>query len=459
MPLFNPVASAPLTGVTCAVLGDSHVSNGFNSVAPGQTGAAQNFTNWGFTSWVRFLTNQNVLISNAYNFGHGGDTLAQISARVGSVVALNPTFCIVEGGTNDLAASTSAASMESTWLNNIILPLINSGVVVLVTPIVPRASSAITAAALLTQQRFNTYVREFCYGRIRGGNANVILCDPTPLLTDYTSARGDPITTLFYDSPNLHPNANGCFFYAQPFATALALLTAQMPTQLQHNADVFDATNNPCGNGLRAAGVQRGNMAGTTGTATTSTGFTFLGTSIATGFTVQRTSGTSTATADCTKENPRTDLPNSVSGIQNGERQLITFATSTTGGSDEQYEIRFTSTLSLSSGDFKAGDQVYAECSMELLTLTNVTAVELQVNEFGGAFSQQAYDMARSGTNSQSMPAFASAQRGRMRTDIITLQAGSTSVTWKVVVHMNVASANGAATIKVADASIRKVAS
>lgn len=458
MPLVNPLASAPLTGVTCACLGDSHISNGFTSVAPGQTGAAQNFTNWGLTSWVRFLTNQNVLISNGYNFGVGGNTLTQISARVGNVLALNPTFCMVEGGTNDLPANTTAAAMESTWLNQIILPLINAGVVVLVTPIVPRASSALTTAQLRTMQRFNSYVREFCYGRIRGGNANVILCDATPLLTDYTNANGDSLSTLFYDSPNLHPNAYGCYFYAQPFAAALALLTAPMSTQLQHNADIFDATNNPAGNVLRSSGTQLGNMAGTGGSATSSTGFTASG-SVATGWTMQRTSGTSTATGVGSKENPRTDLPNSVSGVQNGERQICAFATSTTGTSDEQYELRFTNTLSIGSGDFQIGDQVYAECTLEMSSLTNVTAIELQVNEFGGTFTQQTYDMARSSANSQTMPAFATAQRGRMRTDIITLQSGSTSITYKIVVHMNVTSGNGGATIKVADCSIRKVAS
>lgn len=442
-----------------AFLGDSIFDTGFTSTLPPVVGATQQFLNIAPPGWIRFLTSQRCHTGQANNFAHSGDTLSQIAVRVPALIASAPDIVCINGGTNDLAASATFIDMRNTMLNSILLPILTAGIDCIVTPISPRPVSGIPAGWMQIWQRYNNWLRKLCRshnlpftntGFSVPRRGKLYLADVTKYWSNFADANGDPLANFLRDT--VHPNAQGAYWYGRVFADIINQIVPPGDYQQEHNGDYWNA-NNPSGNLLRSGSTNQGTLAGTGGTFTASTGFTSGGTAIAAGWTFKRLAGTSTMVATTTKENPRTDGPNS------GERQVIALAASSTGTNDEQYQFRFTSTFSIPVGDIKNGDIIQGGMSFELDSHVGLTAAELSISEFGGAVNQTSIDMARHAQSGimPNSPAPPFPISGVLRSEPITIQADSTGLTFSLVLHFDATAVNPAAVVKLADAWLRKV--
>lgn len=107
--------------VSTVFVGDSLTGNGFltngtaasDSYGPYYTGGTFVRTDdYGFATWADFVSNGS--FGNIINSGIGGNTTAQILARVKTdVLAYKPRLVIDESGTNDIVAGDSAATIIS----------------------------------------------------------------------------------------------------------------------------------------------------------------------------------------------------------------------------------------------------------------------------------------------------------------------------------------------------------
>ncbi len=442
----NPLAYGPKV----CLLGDSMQDTAFLSTA-----TAKSFRNYAMPTWVRFLTRQRVDISFDGNFAVSGDTLEQIAVRTPLVLAANPDLVIFNGGTNDLVIATPFDNMRSTLMLKIILPLVNAGIPVIITPITPRPS--LTAAQRILMAAYNTFLRELCFGDnnsyllsgVTSGFKSSLLrfADPTPYMVDYASATGEPLANMIRDT--VHTNANGAYWYGLAVANVINQLLPPLGTQILHPADVYDSgNNNRRGNMIRSGTTNQGLMAGTAGTATPSAGFSFTGVNIATNWTVARTAGSSTMQCNATKENPRTDGPNS------GERQRLQFTGSTTGLALETCRIRWSPTFAIGGGDMQAGDTVYGEIGLQVVSAVNLKGIELALVAFGGA-GFNAFDMAIDNPGSDLYPNVAT--YGIMRTEPFTI-GNDTSMTFAVNFNFKTDVAAASCDVYVFDAALRKVA-
>lgn len=450
---------SPVCGPKVACLGDSMQDTAFVSI--GASNSTTRYRNYAMPTWVRYLTKQRVNLPFEMNFAHSGDTLLQISERVDDCLAAKPDLIIFNGGTNDLAVTTNTyQAMKDTFINLILQPIMARGIPMIITPITPRPVSGISQNQLRYMQQFNNFLRDLCHG----GNNSVRLplsryplldqrtrllyfADATPYWCNYTNADGDPLSGYLRDT--VHASGLGAYWYGKAVADVINTLLPPLGTHIQHPADYYDATRNPTGNILRSGTANYGLLKGTTGTATTSSGFSFDQTDIATGYTMSRTAGSSTMVCTLAKENPRTDGPNS------GERQLITLTGANTGLADETYRFRLTSTLTIGgSNDLQTGDIVIGQIGLQVISHTNCIGIELVMSHFTGGVTTGVSDMA---VESDSGAYPTGAHEGILRTPPLTLTAGNTSFSFALTAHLKTNVSAGALAIALSDPSLRKV--
>lgn len=431
---FPKVSGAPSIGPKFAILGDSITEFCSGNRLPPLSNPIQIWRNDGYAAWLRILSNQRVNLSTASNFGVSGDRLDQMLVRVPTIVAAKFDYCIVEGGTNDITQGTSFDSMIATW-KQIVNTLIDGGVIPIVTPIIPRGD-AVTSTQILKQLRYNNYVQEYALAN------GLIFVNWNKYLLDMTSATNAPLSGMLR-SDNIHPAIPGGYWMGKALADEINLILPTRETSMVHGpSDYYHATDNPTGNLLYTTTTSRGTLAGTGGTATASTGLTYVNNGLAAGWTAIRGTATSTCTQTLSKENKTIS----------GERQVIQIAAGSDGGSDEIYNFRFSPSLS----DVAAGEWIYGEATIEVSAApTRVRSLEFYLFENRPSNAQTSVDNGSNDSLSGFLPA--TTWSGTFRTEPIQRQSDTTSLQANIRVRLNASGSTAGITIKVGDMAVRKI--
>jgi hypothetical protein len=359
-----------------------------------------------------------------------GERLDQFRLRLPQVYALKPDYCILLGGTNDVGVR-SVQEMKADG-KYIIEALLANGIRPVVLPILPR--NGLPTVQLQRLVWYNNWLREY----VRSVD-NVVWVDPTYQMQDAANAAGNQITGISDDG--LHPNQKGGYILGKAISDVVSPMFPLAASEVLNVADIYDAVNNPGGNLLTDGSSNWGLCAGTTGTKIASTGFTPSG-SLASGFTINRSPGSSTCAAVCSKENPRTDGPAS------GERQVVAVSVTAAGSSNELIKI----TPSLRHSNLNAGDVVFAQAAMELVSPVNILSLELRTTDVRTSGNEANYDGGWPGTGPL-LEGFA----GVWRTPPIEIGADSTSFLTELVLRIKGDTGAASCTLKISDVSLRKV--
>lgn len=435
---FGSLTKAPAPRL--AALGDSITAECLST----STGGA-NFNAHGYLTWAATLGSQRFNYTQSDNFGVASDTLALMSARVPAITSGGYGICVIEGGTNDIGNNNSFSAMAGTMTTAILSPLMKANVVPVCFTIWPRSGLTSTQAAIL--MRYNTWLRELGFGRAdllasAGLPYPPIVVDIWPYWDDAAAGSLAPIAN--YTRDGVHETQLGAYWAGKALSEVLATVLPPRPTVSVSAFDLYDATNNIYGNQAIKTGASVGTFAGTGGSNTTATSLTPTG-SVATGWAAQRAIGSSTATLVSAKENPRTDGPNT------GERQRMTVTASSAGAVNESYLYQMQSNLAVT-----AGWQLVAECSYELVSATNLSAIQLNLFTGGGGLSQNAICGSPDTTNVFAVPG--TAHKGVLRTPILTAASGNTALNVQVGVVLKTDGGSAAADIYFGDLAIRRLA-
>jgi lysophospholipase L1-like esterase len=199
----------------------------------------------GYASWVAALSKQRITVEPIYNRSVSGRVTADMLAAVPEVIALNPDWCFVEGGTNDIGFAYYPLSQTLANLTAIYQKLTAAGIRIIAIPVTPRtAPSGFTTAQNEQVACVNRFIRQYAKY-----NGNIVVADPR--LTAFMNvATGNPATGMTSDG--LHPNAQGAYNWGTYLWTCVQpfLQIADMAPCIYDANDVFDAVNNPTGNVL-----------------------------------------------------------------------------------------------------------------------------------------------------------------------------------------------------------------
>lgn len=430
--LVGPSASIPIGKVqsrTIAVLGDSisyQNTNGSNLVLRAQ----------GYIGWACVLSGGRLTFSNSLNFGVAGDTSTQVLARTSSVIAAAPAFCVVHCGTNDVYASPSITHATTVAnLAAIYAALVGAGIVVVAVPILPRSKDASSGSMATAErqklQRINNWIR-----RAALTTPGVILADPTLNIIDLTASNGDPLgastaaaTAYTYDG--LHPAPRGAFWMGKAISDALSVFLPPASLLAVSQIDTYSATNNPTGNLLT-----NGWFTGTGGTAGTGASG-----SIASSWTLRRTSGTTGAIVGS----------KTTETVDNG----TTYATQTVvvtaaaGSSTENLQI-----LQTTGSNFTAGtDVIYGEMEVRVSSVTADSLRSIQLNLQDGTSSaiclaeEAGFYLPNGDWN------------GVLRTPSFTIASAATTLGLYLNIIIDGTVSSAGCTVEVCRAAIRKVES
>lgn len=373
--------------IPLAALGDSKTAYGVVN-----TPTIQGYNMQGYPSWLQVISGQRFYYPIENNFGVAGNTLSQMATRVPDVIASGAKVVIFEGGTNDLSYLTPFATMQSIMVNQILAPLLNAGILLIVLPISAR-TSGLVEASVQVRARFNRWLQ-----RIGEGWPDVIAGTPIPpwnlplvINTDQFILSRTPSDTFpnavpgILSTDGLHQSGQGAYWVARAiWNTISGMFAGHSAVPGIGNNDSFDPVNNPNGSLLTAGYFQSfGVMTGTGGVLATANGVTPTG-SVADNWTAERAYGSSNATMVLAKENPRSDGP------LNGERQRVTITCTQGSIANEQFLLKYyIGTSSLVT--LNVGDEVYAECAFQLASVpSNFNGFDLQIVESGPSSSQTA---------------------------------------------------------------------
>lgn len=235
-----------------AVVGDS-------ITAQGTTNAAPLFYNraYGYSSWLKFLTNNTYSFPLANNFGVAGDTTTMILARMGPILASGATTVVVHAGTNDVVAGNFTYATTIANLQNIYSQLRSAGMRVIAIPIIPRSYDSSIGGGVLTLanrhkiERINEWIRLYCIA-----TPGMFLADPTQNIVDVTASGaniGDPIggttaAATAYLLDGLHPAILGAYYMGLAAANVANTLVPQLNTVFRSPSDTYsnDAKGTSC---------------------------------------------------------------------------------------------------------------------------------------------------------------------------------------------------------------------
>ena len=442
---------ASTAGKTVCLFGDSITNH--NSIESGGTGLVKSPQGW-FT-FANALLRQRLAWPLGNNKGVSGDTSTQGLARYATDVA--PTardLTTVHFGANDV---TNSIDKATTWANLKAIygyELAAGKTVVAITPL-PRTNwtggwtTAQQTAALNQLLWVRNQIIEYCL--ITPG---MVLVDPWRFFTDPTVSSGLPLgngTSIpFYTVDNLHPAPAGAFVIGYLLARALAGHVPFNESVVGGAADVYSATDNPTGNLLT-----NGMLAGTSGTL----GSAAVAGSVATSWKVSYSGSASGSPVTCSIESTRTDgaslgITGQTALTIPGPRQVIAVSESS-GGSNDQ--VFFAQTV---SSNFSPGDVLVAEIEIDVSNIANMTGLGLTVNDLPGDGTTAArhWDLGQYATNRGfNTQAWNGVLRTFPFTVVASLSPGPHTLTFQVAAFFNASSAAASATIKVSNASLRKI--
>jgi len=172
------------------------------------TCVGDSITYTGYASYLR-STLANTIV---YNQGVGGNTTADIIARMSTILIDRAKICCLLLGTNDLSSGVTLATLKANILQ-IISTLHDEGTSCVISTLCPRGGSAgWTAGEQLLLEEFNAWVKTLSGSGIKTVDSYAALEDP-----------GNPGAMLpTYDSgDHLHPNNAGYGIIAETFEPAL----------------------------------------------------------------------------------------------------------------------------------------------------------------------------------------------------------------------------------------------
>jgi len=247
-----------------ATHGDSLVNNGL----PYTNGIHQDISQNGWFGWADAMSGGRLNL--VYNGGVGGETAAQIAARVATTLLATPDIVLEDGGTNDLGTATTAdaivASRLSVWD-----ALLRAGCIVLAMTLPARGG--LSAAQMIKLFNVNAQLKYYAQ-RYQTRGYPVIIVDAAAVTTNpdtgvpLVSAAFGAIDDMIDTGDNTHFTASGGASFGALVADAInAFLPAPawgLPQGGTTNLDLaYDATN-----GYNVAGnlIANGKMSGTSGT-------------------------------------------------------------------------------------------------------------------------------------------------------------------------------------------------
>lgn len=405
--LFGP-------GMQVALLGDSITrNNNFD----GTTQKATINASIGYWSWASQFLGKRFASSYALNFGISGYTTSDIiNNTLAAAAASASNICVVLAGTNDCAAGTSASQIFANLLK-IWGALLSAGKYVVAGTIWPRSDAVLTSAQQKTLLQVNALIRKTA-PTIPG----VYVWDAFLYLADLTSTTAGCVSALFID--NLHPNRQGAFIAGTELANVFNTVFPRPAYPIygvNSLSDIYDATYAPDGN-LTSNATLVG-TAGTNGTGASGT--------VATGWTVSRTTGTVLAAVNSLVAVPQ------VSG-QVYNKQQIVLTGGITGSAVE--EVAFSQIVNTSPGDsIVCGANIAVTANTGKL-LYIYAKPQYQYGGFGSV--QDNYYFGGATAALGSVPAI---YNGATQSPPLALPAGGTTTSIQIVIGMDCSAATGSA--------------
>lgn len=182
-------------------------------------------------SWAHMLTDGKIVFGG--NLGIGGNTSAQILARVPDLIALNPDWCILNTGTNDALQGIAYATFKANVIATV-NALRAAGIKVALCTIVPSTD----AVAKLWIPKFNAFLSYYAYAN------NIPLVDWYNKLASPTGTGG---ALAAYSVDGTHVNAAGGRVIGQAVVDAIGNLIGNWKPYL---GIVQTNSNNIFSNGL-----------------------------------------------------------------------------------------------------------------------------------------------------------------------------------------------------------------
>lgn len=397
--------AAPIArGATVALLGDSFTALNAPPGGYGPSAGAQWYPGNGWWDWADTFLGKRTL--RAGTFGVGGNTTAQILARISSVTSLNPkpTFCVVQGGTNDtnlnVDPATTIANMQA-----ICDQLMLVGIYPILTSVPPvpytSPSQLASVAAILTAQK-----------DIARKTRGVIFCDWRP----YVVNPIDGTWQAGLSDDGIHPNSVGCARLGKALADTLAPLIPAVDTLLSTNNNPKLLNANPM---MLGTGGVVGNFV----------------------------TGSSPDDWKTEMWNGDTVVAATSSVIDTGPFTPRKWQIALTDGSIQ---------LRSQPSTWAVGDKIYAECAFEFdanQPFSNIDKINLQIDILGVTGTSQ--DPNAPSSDSANHPA-GNWMTGVLRTPVITVPTGTTGVTAKFIVR-RIAGTTPSATFRVTRFAFLKV--
>ena len=433
--LQSIATSAGRSRFLLAQIGDSRLANG-------KTVSGSDLYRYmhGVGSWVGILTKGKVSAPLSYNKAVNGSTLRSYvgdgganarglipadgsAGQVDDILALSPlpSHALILSGTNAIANSDSLASIKADF-QAVWARLLQGGVRPVTLLDLPRG--------WLTSSNRATYFALVFWLLNNGPRYGSVVIDPIADLQDISSANGDPLASLFYDSPALHPNNMGAYYPGLRVANWFNAQAASLGFHGFSQGDVYDATYNPGGNLMPKGGVCSGSGGTKTGTNVSGT--------VCDGMKVELTSGSVTSCV-CSVD-ARAD-----GGAGNWQTLTIT----TPGAATLWFYPA--SDITVAGGNIAVGDSLEFGFDFDATAPANVSTVSGRLLDNNGVTTLATYYPMIFDTAKGAIPtAFA----GRAEMDAMTLLANTTKAV--PIVSITMSGAVTGAVLKVGGLSLRK---
>lgn len=293
--IATDLAAAGMNSLTLGLpnirwVGDSITSQA-DTISVGSTGSP----NTAMTRYPRVVSWANWLSGSALNYvstlspqdfarkgsnsGIGGDSMVNVATRLPAILAACPEYYIaLHIGTNDINNGSNGLGSFATMQTNM-LTLINmitaAGKKPILTTVLPRnnvdggggfdwgATGGNTAAQkrqVLNQ--FNIWLSDYA-------KENGHICVTWHVVFEDTTTG---VAKTGYTVEGLHPNENGAYWLGKEFVRQIGYLIPKQNVGHLNVLSVYDATNNPYGNGINGAFTGTGGTTADAGGAGTITG-------------------------------------------------------------------------------------------------------------------------------------------------------------------------------------------
>lgn len=393
-----------------AIFGDSRTAMCHTIAA-----TAYSTENYGYAFWACALSGK-AFCPYTNNFGVGGDTTAQMLARITAVVNSPADIVLFMGGTNDRTGGMSVADTKRN-ITAIVRRLSKAGKIVIVANDTPRfADKALTPS----QQDDHEAVRDWITNELSA---------ITPVVDTYSRI----VQTDLHD--NLHPNPKGAYKIGSAFAEALVKYS-KIPVDLPvDSTDTFSATN------ITGSLVANPLMSGSANMGTASVN-PIAGSVVATGYKGAGSSFTG-VTTQWSKETSEV-----------GEAQVITFGgTPTTAGS----YLAFSPTATFTLANVAVGNIISFLAAVEIegdaSGILGVTTELLITKPVGGTSTTIYY---RDGDKYQDPYGMPSGPLSlSMETQRYTVDGTETAIVPRISIYF-VQNAKQSATVKIKQYAVRK---